>query len=445
MNDGFKPNLVEMGPYRFTEFFEKTNVTWNQNNTITFRNVRRWYFDAERSNGSLNDNITTLNPLATSAAYVSRFQNGFVHYSLNGALRLTGQNVWTTKTAGEFLFDGYSDPLLKAAEFASVIIETKFTGNKFAWFYMRNGSSDAEGVYNMETGEEDVSKIGIVRSWNYKNHSDFFEADCGQVKGRVGDLFPPGLKKSTPLQVFVGDVCRYFQLDYAEDTEVMGIPGYTYVVGKSLLDNGTSDPKSRCNCVGVCTPQGVLNISACRFGAPGFLSYPHFLDADPYFREKVNGMNPDRKKHQVYVRLEPITGVPLDVAARFQINLLLQPNEYINMYSDVPTIFFPMLWFEENVKIPPELAQSLKMLLALPVVGMYCSIGALLLGLFIVVFVGAPKVMARVQWSLFPSCKRKEAKKKPYTVMFYDEKTCPLMPPVATGDDNSKMADISVT
>jgi len=123
-------------------------------------------------------------------------------------LRLTGQNVWTTKTAGEFLFDGYSDPLLKAAEFASVIIETKFTGNKFAWFYMRNGSSDAEGVYNMETGEEDVSKIGIVRSWNYKNHSDFFEADCGQVKGRVGDLFPPGLKKSTPLQVFVGDVCR---------------------------------------------------------------------------------------------------------------------------------------------------------------------------------------------------------------------------------------------
>lgn len=29
--------------------------------------------------------------------------------------------------------------------------------------------------------------------------------------------------------------------------------------------------------------------------------------------------------------------------------------------------------------------------------------------------------------------------------MFYDEKTCPLMPPVATGDDNSKMADISVT
>jgi hypothetical protein len=71
----------------------------------------------------------------------------------------------------------------------------------------------------------------------------------------------------------------------------------------------------------------------------------------------------------------------------------------------VPTIFFPVLWFEESVKITPELAQSLKMLLALPVVGMYCSIGALLLGLFIVAFVGAFKFVARVQWGMFRSRK----------------------------------------
>jgi hypothetical protein len=76
-----------------------------------------------------------------------------------------------------------------------------------------------------------------------------------------------------------------------------------------------------------------------------------------------------------------------------------------SLYSGVPTIFFPMFWFEESAKITPEHAQSVKMLLALPVVGMYCSIGALLLGLFIVVFIGALKVVARVQWSMFRSCK----------------------------------------
>jgi hypothetical protein len=121
---------------------------------------------------------------------------------------VTRHKVWTTKTAGEFLFDGYGDPLLTAAALAPSLTETKLPGSKFAWFYMRNGSFDQDGVYNIETGEEDVSKLGVIRSWNYKNHSDFSEADCGLVKGTVGDLFPSGQKKSTPLQVFVADICR---------------------------------------------------------------------------------------------------------------------------------------------------------------------------------------------------------------------------------------------
>ena len=104
-----------------------------------------------------------------------------------------------------------------------------------------------------------------------------------------------------------------------------------------------------------------------------------------------------------------------------------------------------MFWFEESIRITPELAQSLKMLLALPVVGMYCSIGAMLLGLFIVAYVGALKLVARVQWSTFRSWKGRESKKKSNKVVLHDEKTCPLMPPVTTGEHNSKMADISVT
>jgi hypothetical protein len=143
-----------------------------------------------------------------SAAHVTRFRAGIIHYSLNTAFSITGQKVWTTKTAGEFLFDGYSDPLLTAAAFAPSLAQTKFTGSKFGWFYMRNDSLDPDGVYNVETGEEDVSKLGFVRALNYKNHTGFFDADCGEVKGTVGDLFPPGQKKSTPLQIFAAELCK---------------------------------------------------------------------------------------------------------------------------------------------------------------------------------------------------------------------------------------------
>jgi hypothetical protein len=40
---------------------EKVNVTWNSNHTVTYRTVRRWYFDPENSDGSLNDSVTMLN------------------------------------------------------------------------------------------------------------------------------------------------------------------------------------------------------------------------------------------------------------------------------------------------------------------------------------------------------------------------------------------------
>lgn len=73
------------------------------------------------------------------------------------------------------------------------------------------------------------------------------------------------------------------------------------------MDNGTADPDTWCNCGGECVPQGVLNISACRYGAPGFVSYPHFLDADPIFSQKIKGMSPNPEKHRMYVTLEPVS------------------------------------------------------------------------------------------------------------------------------------------
>lgn len=47
----------------FSETREKVNLTWNENNTITYRQLRTWHFNPEESNGSPDDMITTLNPI----------------------------------------------------------------------------------------------------------------------------------------------------------------------------------------------------------------------------------------------------------------------------------------------------------------------------------------------------------------------------------------------
>jgi hypothetical protein len=85
--------------------------------------------------------------------------------------------------------------------------------------------------------------------------------------------------------------------------------GYRFELGKRLLDNGTIDQGNWCNCGGQCVPQGTLNLTACRYGAPAFVSYPHYLDADPYYANLVRGMKPDPTRHRFYMTFEPVSGL----------------------------------------------------------------------------------------------------------------------------------------
>lgn len=75
------------------------------------------------------------------------------------------------------------------------------------------------------------------------------------------------------------------------------------------MDNGTLDERNKCFCVGECIPRGVLDVSACRLGAPVYVSYPHFHHADPYYVNGVVGMKPDPENHHVCITLEPVSRI----------------------------------------------------------------------------------------------------------------------------------------
>lgn len=51
---------------------------------------------------------------------------------------------------------------------------------------------------------------------------------------------------------------------------------------------------------------GLLNAESCRMGAPAFISFPHFFNADPYLLNMVNGLKPEEKKHAFYMDLIPV-------------------------------------------------------------------------------------------------------------------------------------------
>jgi hypothetical protein len=79
-----------MGPYVFHEKHIRTNISWsNDSTTVDFYQKRVWHFKPELSNGSLDDEITNINPLVA----VCMMTLGFFSDFLNSHLGLFAYDV----------------------------------------------------------------------------------------------------------------------------------------------------------------------------------------------------------------------------------------------------------------------------------------------------------------------------------------------------------------
>lgn len=85
------------------------------------------------------------------------------------------------------------------------------------------------------------------------------------------------------------------------------------------------------------------------------LSYPHFLHATGDLSNSVDGLNANYKDHGNYVKFEPTTGVPIELAKRMQFSVVarkvesvsnfrllddevVMPIAYVDIYRDDPKI-----------------------------------------------------------------------------------------------------------
>lgn len=366
VKEGATPHVEELGPYTFYEYHHKTNIVWNENNTITYMQNRTWVFAPELSEGDLNDVVTVVNPVAAAVGDMLRTKAPkSTLWLIDGFLNAQNEQAFVTHTANEIIFRGFDDPLLKTMNslksfMKGVVPDGAFT-DKFGFFYKRNGSTSADGVYNMYTGEDNVAKMGEVHAWNYSTHH-FFPGQCGRVQGSAGEFYPPGINK-TYIQMYSSDLCRAVKFEYESSEYSQGIPAYKFVGKKSLFANGTDNPENACfNPASVSLPSGVFNASACRFGAPVFISQPHFHMADPYYRTLVTGLEPNTSKHQTYLMVEPESGIPVDVAARFQINVLIDKVPGITMFANTSRSFVPIMWFEDSMATPSNMVIKMKLM-----------------------------------------------------------------------------------
>lgn len=244
-----------------------------------------------------------------------------------------GGSLVTTKTVAELLYDGYDDELLEFIQGFPGLKGINIPFSRFGWFVDRNESSEYDGRFNMYTGVDDISNLGILHSWNYEHETKYYRDECSVVEGTTGELFPP-LNIKNDLSVFATDVCRSVNIVPDGEYSSYDIVGQKWVGDYRVFDNGNRYSPAQCYCTSKLSecpdmPYGVLNVSDCKFGAPAFVSYPHFYLADRVFLDSIDGLAPTKQDHEFYVALEPSTGIPLAVRAQLQLNVLLQQIEWL--------------------------------------------------------------------------------------------------------------------
>ena len=73
-----------------------------------------------------------------------------------------------------------------------------------------------------------------------------------------------------------------------------------------------------------CAPAGMFNVSQCQGGAPMLLSWPHFYSGEERLLSQVEGLRPEKEKHEFGVDILPQLGVGLRANIRMQINVFIE-------------------------------------------------------------------------------------------------------------------------
>lgn len=62
-NSSVKPKFQEIGPYVYLESREKVNIKFNNNDTVTYKQIKTFEFDEDNSR-NINDTVVSINALA---------------------------------------------------------------------------------------------------------------------------------------------------------------------------------------------------------------------------------------------------------------------------------------------------------------------------------------------------------------------------------------------
>ena len=113
--------------------------------------------------------------------------------------------------------------------------------------------------------------------------------------------------------------------------EQVGLLGTKYSLDHTTFANTSMNEDNWCYENNL--PSGVHNITNCNacngVGAPIFLSFPHFYNADPWYLDQFDNksaLKPEQENHEAHMILENTLSIPLVINFRLQLVVKIDPE-----------------------------------------------------------------------------------------------------------------------
>jgi len=394
---GEKPHLEEIGPFIYHQTQLRSDVQFNyEDDTIGFRQqIYQTFLPKEtlkRTNGRFNRDDVKF--LSTNILFFGmKAVVGKEAWHLINDITLWDNDfkrLFDTRTVREMI-EGYSVPL----KVGPVVIPISFPGLvpshvkantdpefKFkSKIYMGKKSlKNTNSLVEFGPGKThsqvlcpwgnnplsaDCSRFrdnpccGVhlaVMPWGKEIFPGLWNEDANKVQGTFGDAFRPYLRRSDDEKVVVwsDQLVRPLQFHNRNGLTVNhhGIELLRFTATAEFWANSTiHPPNARYYQYG---PNGLLNASVIYVGAPIFASLPHFLYADPALLEGVTGLNPDPDLHDMFIDVEPHTGMTFREHNRIQVSAKITGKESYGLdvwFPKVKDAYVPIGYFDAHSEI----------------------------------------------------------------------------------------------
>lgn len=382
--NGAKPKLDEIGPFTYQVTLQKHDIDQHPNGTVTFREKRTWVFVRNMSVADDTTFVSTLNaPLATSLSWLRATSPG-ISFAARLGIESATNTFFIRRTVRELLFEGYPDILTTLGMLLRPELPSVYRG-RFGYFFPKNNTDD--GVYRVFTGETDINRLNVIDSHNGVSSLRYWKsANCNDLRGATkSEMRSPKSLESGEIHMFNSEICRVLRLIYqSTHRDVHNLLAKRFVLDPNTYKNYIDHPPNTCYHVKRPgnfptlfqlrnslfdhdpLPSGVIDLGPCKFGAPIYLSNPHFMDADKIYRDSVVGLNPVKENHTFWFDVEPTTGSTIQVAARIQLNVAINVGQTTVRFRNMPELLMPILWSEYRSHLTPKLADKLHLVQWLP-------------------------------------------------------------------------------